>query len=64
MPYRLASTDGTLTFDLSAVSVIVGRAPDRDLPVIDPTISRRHAEILSDENGSPCTTSDRATGRS
>ena len=27
MPYRLASTDGTLTFELSAVSVLVGRAP-------------------------------------
>ncbi len=51
MPYRLASTDGTLTFDLSAVSVIVGRAPTADLPVVDPTVSRRHAQILSDENG-------------
>jgi adenylate cyclase len=51
MPYRLASTDGTLTFDLTSISVIVGRAPTADLPVVDPTVSRRHAQILSDENG-------------
>src|SRR5262252_4849729 len=51
MPYRLASTDGTLTFELSSISAIVGRAPTADLPVVDPTVSRRHAQILSDENG-------------
>jgi adenylate cyclase len=51
MPYRLASTDGTLSFELSSISAIVGRAPTADLPVVDPTVSRRHAQILSDENG-------------
>ncbi len=51
MPYRLASTDGTLTFELNSISAIVGRAPTADLPVVDPTVSRRHAQILSDENG-------------
>ncbi|HEV8447572.1 MAG TPA: adenylate/guanylate cyclase domain-containing protein [Gemmatimonadaceae bacterium] len=51
MPYRLASTDGTLTFELSSISAIIGRAPTADLPVVDPTVSRRHAQILSDENG-------------
>ena len=50
MPYRLASTDGTLTFELNSVSAIVGRAPTADLPVVYPTVSRRHAQILSDEN--------------
>jgi adenylate cyclase len=51
MPYRLASTDGTLSFEVTSVSAIVGRAPTADLPVVDPTVSRRHAQILSDENG-------------
>ena len=51
MPYRLASTDGTLSFELNHISCIVGRAPNADLPVVDPTVSRRHAQILSDENG-------------
>jgi adenylate cyclase len=51
MPYRLASTDGTLTFEIGSVSAIIGRAPTADLPVVDPTVSRRHAQILADENG-------------
>lgn len=51
MPYRLASTDGTLSFDLNHISCIIGRAPTADLPVVDPTVSRRHAQILADENG-------------
>src|SRR6476620_1297259 len=49
MPLRLVSQDGTKTYDLRVgVPLIVGRAPTCDLPVFDPTISRRHAEITSD----------------
>jgi adenylate cyclase len=49
MPLRLVSPDGTKTYDLrDGVPLIVGRAPTCDLPVFDPTISRRHAEITSD----------------
>ena len=50
MPYRLISPDGTQSFDLKMhVPLIVGRAPTCDLSVADPTISRRHAELLVDE---------------
>jgi adenylate cyclase len=52
MPLRLVSADGTKSFDLrDGVPLIVGRAPTCDLPVFDPTISRRHAEVTSDGYG-------------
>jgi adenylate cyclase len=51
MPLRLISPDGTQSFDLrEGVPLIVGRAPTCDLPVFDPTISRRHAEVVSQGN--------------
>jgi adenylate cyclase len=50
MSYRLISPDGTQSFDLKLnAPLIVGRAPTCDLSVSDPTISRRHAELLCDE---------------
>jgi adenylate cyclase len=50
MAYRLISPDGTQSFDLKMnAPLIVGRAPTCDLSVADPTISRRHAELLVDE---------------
>ncbi|MEP6729778.1 MAG: adenylate/guanylate cyclase domain-containing protein [bacterium] len=49
MALRLISPDGTQSYDLrDGVPLIVGRAPTCDLPVFDPTISRRHAEIMAD----------------
>src|SRR3954467_7020978 len=46
MPFKLTSTDGAHSFDLKeGVTLVVGRAPTSDVPVIDPTISRRHAEV-------------------
>ena len=50
MFYRLISPDGTQSFDLKLnAPLIVGRAPTCDLSVADPTISRRHAELIADE---------------
>jgi adenylate cyclase len=50
MFYRLISPDGTQSFDLKLhAPLIVGRAPTCDLSVADPTISRRHAELVVDE---------------
>jgi adenylate cyclase len=50
MHYRLISPDGTQSFDLKLhAPLIVGRAPTCDLSVADPTISRRHAELVVDE---------------
>ena len=52
MRYKLTSTDGQHTFDLrEGAPLIVGRAPTSDIPVIDPTISRRHAEVQCDAAG-------------
>jgi adenylate cyclase len=46
MPYKLTSTDGVRSFDLrNGAPLVVGRAPTSDIPIVDPTISRRHAEI-------------------
>jgi adenylate cyclase len=51
MSYRLISPDGTQSFDLKMhVPLIVGRAPTCDLSVADPTISRRHAELVCEED--------------
>ena len=51
MFYRLISPDGTQSFDLKLhAPLIVGRAPTCDLSVADPTISRRHAELVVDED--------------
>src|SRR5438270_2879092 len=52
MPFRLTSTDGDHVFELrSGVPLVVGRALTSDLPLLDPTISRRHAELAADEGG-------------
>ena len=52
MSFKLTSTDGMHTFELrTGALLIVGRAPTSDIPVIDPTISRRHAEVESTDAG-------------
>lgn len=46
MPFRLVSADGQLSFELRAgMPLVLGRALSSDLPVLDPTVSRRHAEL-------------------
>ena len=52
MRYKLISVDGMHIFELrDGARLIVGRAPSSDVPIIDPTISRRHAELQSAESG-------------
>src|SRR5437773_7999152 len=52
MAYKLVSNDGLHTFELrDGATVVVGRAPTSDIPVIDPTISRRHAEVQAGDDG-------------
>jgi adenylate cyclase len=52
VPFKLTSTDGVHTFELrSGSTLVVGRAPNSDIPVIDPTISRRHAEVECGDAG-------------
>ncbi len=50
MRLKLTSADNLQTFALKTnTPMVVGRAPTSDIPVFDPTISRRHAELLSND---------------
>lgn len=52
MPYKLTSTEGGPSFELrEGAALVVGRAPTSDIPIFDPTISRRHAEVQVDGMG-------------
>jgi adenylate cyclase len=52
MRYRLTSTDASHVFELfGSAPLVVGRAPTSDFAIIDPTISRRHAELQVDDAG-------------
>lgn len=47
MALRLVSADGNLTFELRpGLTLVLGRALSCDLPVLDPTVSRKHAELV------------------
>ncbi len=50
--FKLLSTSGEQSIDLQlGRKLVVGRAVTSDVPIYDPTISRRHAEIVLTENG-------------
>ncbi|HEX2449624.1 MAG TPA: adenylate/guanylate cyclase domain-containing protein [Gemmatimonadales bacterium] len=50
--YRLVSTAGSQAFDLPAGRpLILGRGVASDVPIYDPTISRRHAELTVTGDG-------------
>jgi adenylate cyclase len=52
MRYKLTTADGLQSFDLRAgVLLVVGRSLTSDIPILDPSISRRHAEVTCDEQG-------------
>ena len=50
--FKLVSTTGDLTIDLTQPRTgVVGRAVTSDLPIYDPTVSRRHAEVSLSDGG-------------
>src|SRR6266852_6797281 len=50
--FKLTSTSGEQSIDLQlGRKLVVGRAVTSDVPIYDPTISRRHAEIVLTEGG-------------
>jgi adenylate cyclase len=52
MPYRLVSYSGDQTFELPpGKSLVVGRGVSSDIAIYDPTISRRHAELIVENDG-------------
>ena len=52
MSLRLTAVDGDQTIELrTGASLVVGRAPTSDAPVVDTTVSRRHAELVAGEGG-------------
>jgi adenylate cyclase len=51
MPLVLESTAGDRRFSLAGkAALVVGRDPVSDLPVLDPAVSRRHAELQMSDN--------------
>jgi adenylate cyclase len=52
MPFKLIRTEGDQAFDLRGPEpLVLGRAITTDLPVFDPTVSRRHAEVRCGDDG-------------
>src|SRR5687768_2264609 len=52
MSFRLTSPDGDQVFELRrGASLTVGRALTSDVPLLDPTVSRRHASLVADDSG-------------
>jgi adenylate cyclase len=51
MLFKLISTEGEQSYELKPGTLVVGRALTSDIPVFDPTISRRHAELVAEEGG-------------
>ncbi len=50
--FKLLSTTGEQSIDLQpGRTVVVGRAVTSDVPIYDPTISRKHAELLLTDGG-------------
>jgi adenylate cyclase len=50
--FKLLSTTGDLTIDLTqSRTFVVGRAVTSDMPIYDPTVSRRHAEVSLSDSG-------------
>ncbi|MFL5461892.1 MAG: FHA domain-containing protein, partial [Gemmatimonadales bacterium] len=52
MPYRLVSFSGEQSFELPpGRNLVVGRGVTSDIAIYDPTISRRHAELVVGADG-------------
>src|SRR5215212_5173199 len=52
MPFKLISSEGDQTYELrDGATLVVGRALGSDVPIFDPTVSRKHAELVADANG-------------
>ena len=50
--FKLISTSGEQTIDVApGRRIVVGRAATSDVPIYDPTISRRHAEVALANGG-------------
>jgi adenylate cyclase len=50
--YKLVSTAGDQSIDVKpGTTLVVGRAVNSDIPIYDPTISRQHAQLSSEDGG-------------
>ena len=63
MSFRLVGIDHALSFDLRGSEPLsVGRAVTNDCPVVDPTISRKHAELKLVDGGVEVTDAGSSNG--
>jgi adenylate cyclase len=63
MHYRLIGVGNQYTYDITGSSVVsVGRAVTNDLAVVDPTISRKHAELKATPGGVEVTDNGSSNG--
>jgi adenylate cyclase len=63
MHYRLIGVGNQYTYDITGSSVVsVGRAVTNDLAVVDPTISRKHAEMKATPGGVEVTDNGSSNG--
>jgi adenylate cyclase len=51
MSFKLVSAKGGESYDLRSGTLVVGRGLGADIPLTDPTISRRHAELKRSNSG-------------
>lgn len=52
MAFKLVSADGAASYELrDGATQVIGRAVQCDISIVDPTISRRHAELMPDAAG-------------
>ena len=52
MPLKLVASDGGTAYDLREnATLVIGRAVQCDISIVDPTMSRRHAELIADPTG-------------
>ena len=52
MPFKLAGIENEYSFELrDGATMVVGRAVNSDCPVVDATVSRRHAEMVVQPSG-------------
>ncbi|MFI5245471.1 MAG: FHA domain-containing protein, partial [Gemmatimonadales bacterium] len=63
MPFQLAGVGNEYSFELRpGAAIVVGRAVNSDVAIVDPTVSRRHAELTVVRDGVQVTDAGSSNG--